>query len=160
MIHIYYGGGKGKTTAALGLSLRACGAGKRVAFYSFLKDNSSSERLAECGIGFYKNPDSVPFLYQMTAAEKARYAAWAREAVNSAFTCTADVVVLDEFLDITGLLGEDFVRALSFDGDTEYVITGHCKNDFLFDRADYITHMVSERHPYDSGAPARHGIEY
>ena len=95
MIHIYYGNGKGKTTAALGLALRACGAGKSVAFYSFLKDDSSCERLARCDIHFYKNPESLPFLYKMRADEKKRYAAWARKAADDAFSCGADVVVLD-----------------------------------------------------------------
>lgn len=160
MIHIYYGNGKGKTTAALGLALRACGAGKSVAFYSFLKDDSSCERLARCDIHFYKNPESLPFLYKMRADEKKRYAAWARKAADDAFSCGADVVVLDEFLDVTELLGEAYIRSISFDKDTEYVITGHCKNEFLFGTADYITQMVSERHPYGSGIPARRGIEY
>ena len=55
MIHIYYGNGKGKTSSALGLALRATGAGKSVFFVSFLKDNSSSERNAKSDIHFYKN---------------------------------------------------------------------------------------------------------
>lgn len=160
MIHIYYGDGKGKTTAALGLALRACGAGKKVAFYSFLKDNSSSERLAQCDIAFYENPVKLPFLFNMSDAEKKSYALWVKNAVKSAFENSADVIVLDEFLDVLALLGEDFVKTLTFNADREYVITGHVRNDYLFDRADYITHMVKERHPFDSGTAARRGIEY
>lgn len=70
MIHVYYGDGKGKTSAALGLALRACGAGKSAVFYSFLKDNNSSERLAKCDIQFYQNPDKLPFLFSMTQQER------------------------------------------------------------------------------------------
>lgn len=159
MIHIYYGDGKGKTTAALGLALRACGAGKKVAFYSFLKDNSSSERLAECDIAFYENPAKLPFLFNMSDAEKKSYALWAERAVKDAFDSSADVIVLDEFLDVLALLGEDFEKSLIFCADREYVITGHVRRDYLFERANYITHMVKERHPFDSGTAARRGIE-
>lgn len=160
MIHIYYGDGKGKTTAALGLALRACGAGKKVAFYSFLKDNSSSERLAECEIAFYENPAKLPFLFNMSDAEKKSYALWAKNAVKDAFDNSADVIVLDEFLDVLTLLGEDLERSLTFSADREYVITGHVRRDYLFERADYITRMVKERQPFDSGTAARRGIEY
>lgn len=160
MIHIYYGDGKGKTSAALGLALRACGAGKTVAFYSFLKDNSSAERLAKCDIGFYRNPDKLPFLFNMTQQEKCKYAEWAKCAVDSAFSNDANVIVLDEFLDVLPLLGESFVDNLSFCPKKEYVITGHSKCEPLWDKADYITFMSKERHPYDKGMIARRGIEF
>lgn len=160
MIHIYYGDGKGKTSAALGLALRACGAGKTVAFYSFFKDNSSAERLAKCDIKFYRNPDKLPFLFNMTQQEKDSYTLWAKRAAGSAFSDDADVIVLDEFLDVISLVGEDFVLNLDFSRDKEYVITGHTKYQPLWDKADYITFMRKERHPYDSGTPARRGIEF
>lgn len=160
MIHIYYGDGKGKTSAALGLALRACGAGKTVAFYSFLKDNSSSERLAKCDIRFYRNPDKVPFLFNMTQQEKSEYTEWSKRAAYSAFSNDADVIILDEFLDVLPLLGESFVDNLSFSPQKEYVITGHSKCASLWDKADYITFMRKERHPYDSGTHARRGIEF
>lgn len=160
MIHIYYGDGKGKTSAALGLALRACGAGKAVAFYSFLKDNNSAERLAKCDIRFYRNPDKLPFLFKMTQQEKDAYTLWVKQAVSSAFSDDADVIVLDEFLDIISLLGENFVQILNFKSDKEYVITGHSKCAPLWDKADYITFMRKERHPYDKGTPARRGIEF
>lgn len=160
MIHIYYGDGKGKTSAALGLALRACGAGKAVSFYSFLKDDQSAERQARCDIHFYKNPERLPFLFKMTDAQKAAYAAWLKTAVQSAFADSANVIILDEFLDVLPLLGSGFAQTLVFDPKKEYVITGHAKCAWLFDRADYITCMRKERHPYDSGVSARRGIEY
>ena len=73
MIHIYCGDGKGKTTAGMGLCLRAAGAGKQVLIYQFLKDNTSSERkLLEHipGICVMKGPERIKFLFQMTPEEK------------------------------------------------------------------------------------------
>lgn len=160
MIHIYYGDGKGKTSAALGLALRACGAGKKVAFYAFLKDNSSSERFAKSDIRFYENPARLPFLFKMTDEEKAEYTLWVKKAVKSAFSDGADVIVLDEFLDVISLLGSGFEKSLVFEPDKEYVITGHTVCEYLFNKADYITRMGKERHPFDLGVSARRGIEY
>lgn len=160
MIHIYYGGGKGKTSAALGLSLRACGAGKRVLFVSFLKDNSSCERMAHCDISFYKNPDKIPFMFNMTEEEKEKYTLWCRDTLKNVFSSEYDVIVLDEFLDIQCLLEEGFVKKLPFSSEKEYVITGHVHNEYLFGIADYITEMKKEKHPYDKGVSARKGIEY
>lgn len=160
MIHIYYGDGKGKTSAALGLSLRACGAGKRVLFVSFLKDNSSCERLADCDIAFYKNPDKIPFLFNMTEEEKTAYTLWCEEALKNAFSSACDVIVLDEFLDILCLLDESLVKTLSFGIEKEYVITGHICDEYLFSVADYITEMKKKKHPFDRGVTARKGIEY
>lgn len=160
MIQIYYGYGKGKTTAALGSGLRALGAGKKVLFVSFLKDNSSSERFANCDICFYKNPNSIPFLFQMTNDEKQKYALWCKNAVNEAFCANYDVIVLDEFLDVLSLLSDEFVSSMVFSPDKEYIITGHTVNDALFDKADYITRFEKVKHPYDRGVPARKGIEF
>jgi len=160
MIHIYYGSGKGKTSAALGLSLRACGAGKRVMFISFLKDNSSCERLADCDVVFYRNPDKIPFLFNMTEAEKAEYAVWCTNALQDVFSSEYDVIVLDEFLDVLCLLDESIVKSLTFSSEREYIITGHTHNEYFFGIADYITEMKKEKHPYDKGVKARKGIEY
>ena len=74
MIHIYCGDGKGKTTAGMGLCLRAAGAGKSVLIYQFLKNNTSSERkiLAQIpGIELMRGPDEMKFIFRMTPEEKA-----------------------------------------------------------------------------------------
>ena len=160
MIHIYYGNGKGKTSSALGLALRATGAGKSVFFVSFLKDNSSSERNAKSDIHFYKNPKGVKFLFNMSENEKAQYTLWVKNALFDALSSGADVIVLDELLDVTTLLSEKEISSIAFEEEKEYVITGHIKNDFLFEKADYITHFEKERHPFDKGISARKGIEF
>ncbi len=153
MIQIYYGCGKGKTTAAVGAGMRAVGAGMSVALVQFLKDNKSSE-LSVVPFKVFNAPDSVKFNpgeEYMSCVEKAC------EFIN---TVEADVIILDEFLDvIPDYISEE--RALELLGkNAEYIITGHKKVDSIFSRADYITLMKKEKHPYDKGNSARLGIEY
>lgn len=153
MIQIYYGCGKGKTTAAVGAGMRAVGAGMSVALVQFLKDNKSSE-LSVVPFKVFNAPDFVKFNpgeEYMVCVEKAC------EFIN---TVEADVIILDEFLDvIPDYISEE--RALELlDKNAEYIITGHKKVDSIFSRADYITFMKKEKHPYDKGNSARLGIEY
>lgn len=155
MIHIYYGFGKGKTTAAVGLGMRAAGAGLRVSLIQFLKDNKSSE-LSVLPFDIFSAPDNLPF-----NPGKA-YQSWVDSALNYISDCDSNVIILDEFLDIIGeyITAEDAVNLIkSFEG-REVVITGHKKVPQLFSAADYITHMDKIRHPYDKGIKARKGIEY
>ena len=73
LVHIYCGDGKGKTTAAVGLAVRACGAGKKILFVQFLKSESSSERriLKQLdGIELTPCPEKVKFTFRMDEAEK------------------------------------------------------------------------------------------
>ena len=73
MIHLYYGNGKGKTTAAMGLAIRCAGSGGRVRICQFLKDNSSSERnVLKCieAIEAINGKDCEKFVFNMTKAEK------------------------------------------------------------------------------------------
>ena len=103
LIHIYCGDGKGKTTAAVGLALRAAGAGKHVVLTQFFKDGSSSEiamlrqipgiRVMHC--------KTVPgFFFRMTPEQKEQcrrdYTAWFRQVTLEA--AGADLLVLDEML--------------------------------------------------------------
>ena len=73
LIHIYTGDGKGKTTAAVGLAVRAAGRGRRVLFVQFLKDNSSGEiaSLRKLGVTVRGLRRSYGFVFQMDAATKA-----------------------------------------------------------------------------------------
>lgn len=155
MIHIYYGYGKGKTTAAVGLGVRAKGAGLKVLLVQFLKDNKSSE-LSSVGYDVYKAPEHLPF------NPSKDYQKWVDGAVDYVKNADYDVIILDEFLDVIGtFVSEDTALSL-LDGkkDSEIVITGHKKVDTLFEKADYITSMQKEKHPYDKGVGARKGIEF
>lgn len=162
MIHYYYGDGKGKTSAALGAALRAAGAGLSVFCVFFLKDNSSSERKMLSFAKVYPSPESVAFSFQMTAPERASYAAWAKRACESVLKSGCRLIVLDEFADVVdlGFVPEDLFQAVLQKPDCEIVITGHKPNAQILRAADYITHFQKERHPFDRGVPARKGIEY
>ena len=153
MIHIYYGNGKGKTTAAIGLGIRARGAGLGVSLVQFLKDNKSSE-LGAADFEVFEAPGSLPF------NPGREYQEWVNSAVSFIENCKSDVIILDEFLDVI----PDFLsvnKALELiNRDAEIIITGHKEVKELFEKADYITHMKKEKHPFDKGIKARKGIEY
>lgn len=169
LIHLYCGDGKGKTTAAVGLSVRAAGAGKRVVFAQFYKDGSSSE------IGILEKLPNVTvlvcrkhfgFFKRMTDAEKAQaaqaYTALLTDAI--AHAGDADLLVLDEVISACNHGSVPEAEVLSFlEGKPEgleLVLTGRNPSDALVQRADYITEMKKLKHPFDSGIPARRGIEY
>ena len=73
LLHLYYGDGKGKTTAAMGLALRALGSGKKVVIVQFLKGGKSGEipLLEQLGATVYRGKAGQKFVFQMNDAEKA-----------------------------------------------------------------------------------------
>ena len=73
LLHLYYGDGKGKTTAAMGLALRALGSGKKVVIVQFLKGGKSGEipLLEQLGATVYRGKAGQKFVFQMNEAEKA-----------------------------------------------------------------------------------------
>ena len=168
MIHLYCGDGKGKTTAACGLAVRAAGSGMKVLFCQFFKDGSSSEirELEKLGIET-RHPSAVYGLFRyMTDEQKAEtrkaHDDLLREAVSGADKY--DMIVLDEsvssyrhdMLDRETLLG--FLR--SEGQNREIVLTGRNPAQELLSTADYVTEMKKRKHPFDDGITARKGIEY
>ncbi len=154
MIHIYYGDGKGKTSAALGLGMRAFGAGKKVAMVQFLKNNQSSE-LAVLPFAVYEAPQELPFHPDKS------YQEWVDGALAYLLESDAEILILDEFLDVIfDFVTEGQAFALLEQCDKEIVVTGHRDIPSLTEKADYITYMQKIRHPYDQGVSARKGIEY
>lgn len=170
LIHIYCGEGKGKTSAALGLALRAAGAGMKVLFVQFLKDGSSSEisMLERLGIETACCPDIRKFVFQMTEAERLQageeYSRLLSAAVSRCREEGFGLLVLDEVLPACrlGLVPEealmDFLR--SKPSELEVVLTGRESSPALLELADYVTEMKKLRHPYDRGIQARKGIEF
>ncbi len=171
MLHIYCGDGKGKTTAALGLAIRAAGAGLRVHIVQLLKGAPTSElavlntisgiTLARCGNGF-------GFFWEMTEREKSditkchnRMLADGFERVRSG---AADMLILDEFCAAYahGLLDRQAVDEflLKEEHTAEIVLTGRNPDPKFLEKADYISEINCVRHPYEQGVTARKGIEY
>lgn len=153
MIHYYYGFGKGKTSSAVGAGMRAYGAGMSVLFVQFFKDDKSSER-SVLPFEVYPCPESLAF----NVGDE--YKAFVEKAVEYIKTVNCDVIILDEFADlIPRFLSADEMKSI-FSFDKEYIITGHNYLNELGDIADYVTRFEKIKHPYDSGVPARKGIEF
>jgi len=169
-VHYYYGDGKGKSTAAFGLCLRASGAGKRVVVTQFLKGApyAELESFARLGIPVHQTSSVRKFIFQMDEAERAAAKADCERVFEIAREAAAsgdwDVVVLDEVTDAVacGMLEESALLSLleTRAPQTELVLTGHAPNKAVVDGADYVTEMKKQKHPYDRGLMARPGIEY
>lgn len=165
MLHLYWGDGKGKTTAAMGLALRALGHGRKVVIVQFLKDGTSGEiePLRRLGAVVYACPNAK-FTWLMNAEEKAvaRYNGTA--ALRQALEQPWDLLVLDEACAAyeNNLVDRDLLRkaAARADAGLEVVLTGRNPAAWMQDAADYSTRMQACQHPYTKGVPAREGVEY
>ena len=172
LTHIYYGDGKGKTTAALGLALRAAGCGRNVVIVQFLKDWNCGELhslalLPNVTVLRGKASGGV-FIHEMNEEQKAETKAIHNKNLSDAMELQGlgrcDMLVLDEAIDALalGVLDEELFERLidNKPGEMELVITGHSLRDDLLARADYVTEMVKRKHPFDTGVAARRGVEF
>jgi len=173
LIQVYTGDGKGKTTAALGLAVRAIGAGLRVLVIQFLKGGHFTSELATLprlgtDIKLLRfAPKATPFSMGAGGpAEEDRKAvqeAWqaAKRAIASG---EWDIVILDEINNCmhAGLLDTAEVLNVlaSRPKHVEIVCTGRGAPPQLCNAADLVTEMRKIKHPYDAGIGARQGIEY
>ena len=171
LVHVYTGEGKGKTSAALGIALRALGWGAQVCMLQFIKGypkigeamfaDELGERfvLKQFAIDMSRNIDEA------TVSQRA-------ESVNAAMSCAEatvmggeyDVVILDEINGAVhfGLVEEARVLALisGKPGSVELILTGRDATPAIIDAADYAANIVRIKHPYDRGIQARKGIDY
>lgn len=166
-IHFYYGNGKGKTTAAMGLALRALGHGMPVWVVQFLKDGSSGECsiLERSGASVLAGKAAPGFVSSMTPVQKNATRRLHDQLLEkvSFLIGPKGLLVLDEAGDALsrGLLDEKKLRNLLDNrAGTEIVLTGHQFIPWLAEKADYITEMQARRHPHQKGLAARPGIEY
>ena len=166
LLHLYYGDGKGKTTAAMGLALRAMGSGKRVVILQFLKGGKSGEEplLEQLGAKVYRGKTGQKFAFQMNEAEKEATRQLQNANLTAAMADPADLLILDEAgsaweLDMVdkALLQK---AVLERPAEQECVLTAHTAPQWMLDAADYATEMKCHRHPYQRGISARQGIEY
>jgi len=166
-VQIYTGNGKGKTTAALGLTLRAAGAGLKVYIAQFLKQGAYSElkaleRFADCvtieQFGTGKFVRGEPDAEHMASGQKGL------AAVRKAFSSGAyDLVVMEEagVAEKFGVISTDELLSIIREKPlaVELVITGRGVSETVMASADLITEMREIRHYYNSGVMARTGIE-
>jgi cob(I)alamin adenosyltransferase len=175
LVQVYTGDGKGKTTAAFGLALRAAGQGNKVLIYQFLKPPSLElgERLAVERSGLPIRVESLEaqwHLFRSLRSEQDIAAAGAavREALAKltelAAKKTYDVLILDEIVFCLSLgLGrfEDVKQLIEQkDAGVELILTGRGATAELIALADLVTEMKKIKHPFDKGVGARRGIEY
>jgi cob(I)alamin adenosyltransferase len=169
LIQVYTGDGKGKTTAALGLALRAAGNGMRTYIGQFLKgqrygEMESIQRLAPDVTLEQYGLDEWVHVDRATSEQRAA-AQQGLERVRQALTSGEyDIVVADE-INIAlyfGVLTEEQVLQL-IDArplQVELVLTGRRAPDAIIQRADLVTEMREVRHPYQRGIVGRAGIEF
>ena len=167
-IHIYCGDGKGKTTAAMGLALRAAGHGLPVVIAQFLKDGTSGEcRILRDlpNINVLAANPCGKFSFEMNDLEREETRDSLSRLFHKALSCahSPGLLVLDEifgalscgFLDEKAVL--DFLNAKP--DALEIVMTGRTPSAAICETADYISEITKRRHPYDKGVLSREGVE-
>lgn len=168
LIQIYTGDGKGKTTAALGLALRALGAGLKIYLGQFIKKGRYSEIKALCR--FYPNIVACQYGRGCFIRGKPTQADVRCARKGLATLCKAmlsgkyDLVIADEINCAVnaGLISAKEILLLidKKPSDVELVLTGRNAPSQIMKRADLVTEMKKIRHPFDRGAGGRRGIEY
>jgi len=168
LIQVYFGNGKGKTTAALGLALRAAGRGKEVLIVQFMKkwdygELHSIQLIPQITIKTFGTKD---FVHKGKAKEidyqEAKKAF--TEGVQAAKSGQYDIIIFDELnvaiyfelLELQQVL--DFLEEKP--EEVEIIITGRNAPKEIIDKADLVTEMCEIKHPYQKGIQARIGIEY
>lgn len=170
LIHIYCGDGKGKTTAAIGLAVRASGAGMRVHFVQLLKGNDTSElnslKLIP-NITIDRCDEDYGFTFTMNDEEKAKITACHNSillrALRLAENNEIDMLIIDEFnaAYTYGLIDKELADriVLNKPSNLELVITGRNPDSKFIAAADYVSEISAVKHPFNSGISARKGIE-
>lgn len=170
LIHLYCGDGKGKTTAAFGLCLRALGHGFRVGVVQFLKDGDSGELKA---LGLFHDVRIVSgksitgFSFNMSEDEKKivkkSHEDHLREAISWCQEGWCDLLILDEAVTAlgNGLLDKDMLIDFlkNKPPELEVVLTGRNPCKALVELSDYCSEIKKIKHPFERGIMARKGIE-
>lgn len=167
-VHVITGPGKGKTTAAFGLAMRAAGHGLRVCIVQFMKTGETTGEVLSAkglgnvevrqfGTGRFIGPEGP------TEDDRACAGAALEHAVARLSSGDCDLLILDEVntavhLDL--LDPEQILSAIDARHATEVVLTGRNAPAEFLDRADYVSYIDSVKHPFDRGQKARKGIEW
>lgn len=171
LTHVYYGDGKGKTTCAIGLAVRAAGCGMKVMIIQFLKNTECGEIKVLSGIEgvtLLRGKAGAGFTFNMTQEHLDQttliHNSNLMQGIDAAREGKIDLLVLDEVMDAyqLDLLDKQALESLINDKPKglELVITGHTPVQFILEKADYVSEIKKVKHPYDKGINARKGIEY
>lgn len=172
LLIVYTGNGKGKTTAALGMCVRAVGYNWKICLIQFVKGSwkygelkgikrlEPNVQMHVIGEGFVGIVDDTKDFEEHRAAARKGVVLALEKIADSSF----DLVILDE-LNVAlqlGLVTEDEARSLveARDKDRSLVITGRDAPDWLIDMADLVTEMTEIKHPYQQGILAQKGIDW
>jgi len=170
LVQVYTGKGKGKTTAAMGLAVRAAGQGFRVCVIQFLKGTPSGEltSVRKLGIRLIRFPGTSCFGRPLHREEVSRL----KEQMRQAFSRTEkivmsrqyDLVILDEINFVLSkrlLKVKDLLHLMkNKPSPVELILTGRYAPQSLVRAADLVTEMLEVKHPFQQGVRARKGIEY
>lgn len=173
LVHIYTGEGKGKTTAALGLGMRARGCGLKVYFFQFFKDGlfpcGEADAVKKLGKNFrFKRFNINHPCFDVGARLSRPYKTRIKKALDEARRAIDsgawDLVILDEaligssqkFIDEKMIL--DIIK--NKPKNVELVLTGRGGSKKIIARADYVTEMKALKHPFKKGVAARKGIDF
>jgi cob(I)alamin adenosyltransferase len=174
LVQIYTGDGKGKTTAALGLALRAAGQGNKILIYQFLKPPclNTGERNAISSLpsikiesldiqwDMAKSPQDLKAISAAQTAIHEKLEQLSKAAAKREF----DILILDEIVYCVskGLAKLEDVKKVidGRDKHVEIILTGRGATSELIALADLVTEMKNIKHPFDKGTAARKGIEF
>ena len=172
MIHIYSGNGKGKTTSAFGLAMRASGQGQKVCIFQFLKpkellcgEQVSAKKLKSVKlVRFNQAHPMFASLDKQLTGLKASIKKDFDKAKKAVLSKGYDVVVLDEIINV---FDQGFIEEKAFlsflkkvPAKVELILTGRGDISGIEQYADYVTVMIEKKHPFRNKVGARKGVEY
>lgn len=172
LIHIYTGEGKGKTTASVGLAIRAAGQGLKVLLVQFFKSDGDSsgelkiirERIPE--IEMIRMNERHPLFKKEERPGKIKESVEEtfQMAVDKALHGEYDLMIMDEIHSAVAgnwLPVDELIGFLNQKPERlEVVLTGRKAHERLMKMSDYVTEMKMHKHPFEKGVKARKGIEY
>lgn len=171
-VQIYTGNGKGKTTAAVGLAVRAAGDGYKVYMLQFLKSGNTGElevaKLLSPNFQIFRFEKPRGFVWTLNEEEKNELKKEIQKAYNFALRVIknreCDILIIDEVMATlyNNFLTENDVIKLIEEKpeDMELIFTGRNAPESLIERADLVTEMKDIKHYFNQGVMAREGIEY
>lgn len=171
-VQVYTGNGKGKTTAAIGLAVRAAGDGMKVYMIQFLKGRRTGElnsaKILAPNFEIYRFENPKGFFWTLSDKEKEELKREITEGYKFAEKVLkdreCDILILDEIMGVLNnkLLSEKEIISLidKKPENMELILTGRNVPKEIINRADLVTEMKDIKHYFEKGVGAREGIEY